>query len=125
VVSRLEALADAIVHYSGWDNPESELYQDRNPGGLKAFSPKHARDLKGLRVFKSLTDGYQALLFDLAIKCVGRSNTHLKIESTLRDLICALGFPGTTAQYVARFLRRALRDDTISEKTQVNYFVME
>jgi hypothetical protein len=69
MVSRLEALADSIVHYSKWSDPESLAYQNRNPGELLAVSPKHPRDVDGKRIFRSFMDGYQALIFDLAIKC--------------------------------------------------------
>ena len=35
VVKRLEAIADAVAHLNGYHDPESELYELRNPGGLK------------------------------------------------------------------------------------------
>lgn len=122
MVKRLEALADAIVHHSGWHDPESAPYQSRNPGGLRAVSPKHAKDAAGLRIFRSALDGYQALLFDLAVKCVGRSRTRLKPTSTLRDLILAYGKPEGTAGYVVKYLKRALKDSTITERVMLAYF---
>lgn len=125
MVRRLEALADAIMRYSGYNDPESASYQSRNPGALKAISDKHARDPKGLRVFRSALDGYQALLFDLAIKCVGRSRTRLKSDSTLKDLMLAYGQPESAAGYVAKFLKRALNDSSISDKTPLRFFVEE
>jgi hypothetical protein len=125
MVRRLEALADAICHYSGWDDPESEGYQARNPMLLKAFLPKHPRNLTGKRVFRSLLDGYQAGLFDLATKCVGKSHSGLKPESSLRELMYAYGFPEAMARSVAKFLRRALQDESINEATQLSIFVSE
>jgi hypothetical protein len=124
-VSRLEALADAIAHYSGWTNPESEAYQARNPGALPAISSKHIRNAKGQRVFRSMLDGYQALLFDLAIKCSGHSHTRLKPISTLRELMLAYHQPDTTGKFVAKYLKRALQDEQISENTPLRYFVEE
>jgi hypothetical protein len=123
MVSRLEALADAVVKYSGYLDPESAAYQNRNPGNLPAFSPKHPRDEVGKRQFRSHLDGYQALLFDLAVKCAGRSHSGLKPDSTLRDLAAVYGQPETAAGYYAKFLRRALGDPSISDKTALSYFV--
>ena len=125
IVRRLEALADAITRYSGFADPESEEYQIRNPGRLTAFSDKHARTPNGKRVFRSLLDGYQALLFDLAVKCVGKSNSGLKPASTLTDLVLVYGFPPGTVRFVAKFLRHALGDETVKETTPLSYFVTE
>lgn len=120
---RLEALADALARYSGWFDPTSEAYQNRNPGNLPAISPKHPRTASGKRIFDSALDGYQALLFDLEIKCSGRSNSHLKGDSTLHDLVLVRKEPATSALYLSRYLRRALQDETISEKTPLAYFL--
>jgi hypothetical protein len=123
MVSRLEALADAIVHYSHWNDPESASYQNRNPGELSAVSVKHPKDATGQRIFKSSMDGYQALIFDLAVKCSGRSRTRLKPDSSLRDLVLAYGKPESTAKFLAKFLKRALGDQSVSEKTLLGYFL--
>lgn len=125
MVRPLEALADAIISISGWHNPESAAYQNRNPGGLPAISDKHPRDERGMRIFRSALDGYQALLFDLAVKCDGKSRTRLKGESTLRDLVLAYHQPETAAKYVARYLKRALKDESITDKTPLSYFVRD
>lgn len=123
MLKRLEALADAIARYTGWYDPESPVYQNRNPLALKAHSPQHPRDINGLRQFQSVLDGYQAGLFDLSIKCSGKSRTRLKPESTLLDLMLAYGHPATMADYVAKYLKRALQDSTISKTTQLSYFL--
>jgi hypothetical protein len=122
-MSKLEALADSIISLTGYLNPESQAYQIRNPGMLPAISPKHPRDEKNRRIFKSYLDGYQALLFDLVVKCGGKSRTFLRSDSSLRDLFKARGEPETSALYAARFLRRALHDDSISDKTSLSYFL--
>lgn len=122
-MKKLEALADAIVSLSGYRNPESSVYQARNPGALKAFSPKHPRTIEGLRIFNSHLDGYQALLYDLEIKCSGQSHTRLKGASTLRDLVLARGEPETTAQYIVKYLRRALNDREINVTTPLSTFL--
>lgn len=123
MVTRIEALADAISRYTGYYDPDSEVYQARNPGALPAISSKHPQDAKGRRVFRSVMDGYQALLFDLAVKCSGRSKTRLKPESTLRDLILAYGNPESATKPVVKFLRRALHDNDLSEQTSLGYFL--
>lgn len=125
MVSRLEALADAISRYSGYDNPESAAFQNRNPGNLPAISPRHIRDLQGKRVFQSFLDGYQALLFDLKVKASGKSSTRLKPSSTIRDLMASYGQPETAAKYIAKFLKRALSIDSITEQTTLSFFLEE
>lgn len=123
IVSRLEALADAIMKYSGYGDPESDNYRFRNPGSLRGFTDKHLTAPDGKRVFKSFLDGYQALLFDLKVKCTGKSNTRLTQESSLTDLMTVYGQPATSAKYIAKFLKRALDDQSITDKTPLKFFV--
>ncbi len=120
---RLEALADAIAKYTGYHSPDSEAYQTRNPGLLKAWSVRHPRTDSGVRVFDSHIDGYQALLFDLKIKAVGKSRYHLTGDSTLLDLMHAYQFPPTMAGFLVKFLRQALPDDATAETSTLNFFM--
>jgi hypothetical protein len=113
---RLEMLAEAIAHVSGYA-PGSPLYKARNPGGLRPTSEKHQRDEHGNRVFRSVLDGYQSLLFDLDIKIKGR----LSADSTLRDLAVAY-HQELAAKPWARFLKAALHDDTINPNTLLKDF---
>src|SRR5208337_3662759 len=83
---KLEALAEAITHYSGYQEPGSALWQARNPLGLKAYSPLHKHDNSGNRIFASLLDGLQAGIYDLSLKLSGKSKAHLLPLSTLMDL---------------------------------------
>lgn len=115
---RLEVLAEAIAHVSGYTDPRHPLYIARNPGGLRPTSEKHARDEFGNRVFRSMLDGMQALLFDLDIKVNGR----LSEGSTLRDLAVAY-HQELAAKTWARFLKAALRDDTIGPHTALKDFL--
>lgn len=119
---RLEALADAMMHYSGYSNPDSGAYRARNPGLLKAYSMRHQRDDGGYRVFQSFVDGYQALLYDLQIKCQGRSRSRLTPDSTLIDLMRAYGLPDTQASFVAKYLKKALVDESVSAMQPLSYF---
>lgn len=117
-MDRIEALSDAIAKYSDYAEVGSRAYAARNPGSLK---DKHGR----VRIFKSLVAGYAALRFDLKVKCDGRSNSGLKHESGLNELLYTLGFRDETVRYVVSYLRRVLDNPTIKAETPVEYFVEE
>lgn len=119
---KLEALAEALIKYSGYLEPSSELHAARNPGGLKATSMRHAKNEHGQRIFNSYIDGVQALLFDLQTKLTGNSWAELKPESTLVDLATAYSLPTTTAAAWSRFLRAALHDQEITSDTPLKFF---
>jgi hypothetical protein len=119
-MTRLEALLDAIAAYNGFRDPESPAYQARNPLMLKEFERGVYRDR--LRRFTSVLHGIQAGLFDLQVKCSGKSNAKLD-PFTLQGLVRVYCLPDGTAGYAARYLRKALKDAAISEKTELRYFV--
>lgn len=119
---KLEALAEAIAHTSGYYIPDNPLHDARNPGGLRAVFAAHKRDEAGYRVFRSFLDGMQALLFDIQTKLVGKSRAKLTPNNTLADFAIAFGQPAAAAQTWSKFLRRALHDATISHKTTIEYF---
>jgi len=119
-MTRLEALLDAIAAYNGFRDPESPAYQARNPLMLKEFEGGVYRDR--LRRFNSIIHGLQAGLFDLHVKCSGKSNAKLAPEN-LQGLVRVYSLPDGTAHYAARFLRKALHDSTITETTELKYFV--
>jgi len=122
---KLEAIAEAIAETSGYKIPDGPLYAARNPGGLKAISPAHAKNEHGHRTFSSVLDGLQALLFDIEVKMTGRAKIKLQPTSTLSDFAVAFGQPATAAQAWSKFLRRALHDDKITHKTTIQYFLGE
>lgn len=122
---RLEALAEAVQHISGYQIPGSPLYVARNPGGLKAFNPAHARDEQGNRVFGSVIDGLQALLFDTTLKLEGMSRHYLQPSDTLQEFALSHGQPATAAEAYAKFLRRALANDSINKKLSLSFFLEE
>lgn len=122
---KLEAIAEAISDTSGYRIPDSALHAARNPGGLAAFTTAHPRDEHGNRVFSSVLDGLQALLFDIEVKMSGRSRARLQPSNTIGDLAVAFGQPATAAQAWAKFIRRALRDDLVTHKTALSYFLGE
>lgn len=119
----LEAICEAIQKTSGYDIPDSALYAARNPGGLVAYSPVQAKNDDGQRVFNSLLDGFQALRYDAQLKLAGQSRAQLKPDQTLTDFAAAYGYP-FAAQAWAKFLRRALHDDSINHKTKIEYFLI-
>jgi hypothetical protein len=122
---RIETLADAIVAYSGYNEPGSDLYLARNPGGLKAIGIIQARDEKGNRTFRSVIDGYQALYYDLELKVTGKSRAKLKPEDTLVDLAGSYNLPATVAVVWSKWLKKAAKDDTISSRTPLSYFLKD
>lgn len=117
--STLEALAEAMAHYSGYLEPSHPLYRARNPIGLKPMRPDQPRTDEGYRIFKSVLDGMQAAIFDLEVKLGGR----LSPDSTLTDLATAYGRKQTEAQAWSRFLRAALNDQSISAHTAIRRFI--
>jgi hypothetical protein len=122
---KLEALAEAIIHYSGYLEPGSPLNDARNPGGLKAMGLTQSRDDKGNRTFRSMIDGIQALFYDVDLKINGRSRAQLKPDNTLMDLSNAYNLPITTATAWARHLKKALHDETLNARTSLSYFLGE
>lgn len=122
-MKRLEALADAFAKMYGALDPTSEAYHLRNPGLLRAFSPKHERDEKGRRIFVSFVAGYENLLLDLKIKASGQSRAKLTPESPLVDLVHVYGNKTSSLRYIVNFLRHALKDPDIPECVNLGWFL--
>ena len=122
-MTRLDALADAIMRMNGYHDPTSVAYKNRNPGMLRAFSPKHDKDENGYRIFHSFPSGYDNLLIDLRIKCSGNSHAKLKPEDTLVNLVQCYGNPATAAAYLKKFLRKALNNENIMENQSLGWFL--
>lgn len=116
---KLEALADALAFYHRSFDPLSIAYKTRNPGLLKATQLKHKKNETGERIFESIQDGYQALLFDLKIKCSGKSASRIKLL-TLTDLLQSKA----ASKYLARFLTHALEVE-ITTETALSFFLGE
>jgi hypothetical protein len=120
---KIEALAEAIADTSGYRNPDHPAHAARNPGALKAYSPTHVRNEQGQRVFRSMLDGWQALIFDIEVKLAGRSRAHLTAHNCLADFAEAFGQPATAAQAWAKYLRRSLTVEGITHKTTLDFFM--
>lgn len=127
-VNKLEALLDSIAHLKGYStNPDSILYQIRNPLGIVSFSRpgKNEIDDDGRRVFASDLAGRRACLFDLDLKVKGESRAGIKPEDKLENLLRVYGVSELLGQQqVVKFLKRALKDETISRSTPLAYFVV-
>jgi hypothetical protein len=127
-VNKLEALLDAIAHLKGYStNPDSTLYQIRNPLGIISFSRpgKNEIDDEGRRIFSSDLAGRRACLFDLELKVKGESRAGIKPEDKLENLLRVYGVSELLGQQqVVKFLKRALKDETISRTTPLAYFLL-
>jgi hypothetical protein len=127
MIDRIEALVDAIAHLKGsLSNPDSELYQIRNPLGLPSFSRpgKNEIDDQGRRVFSSSLAGMRACLFDAEIKIKGTSRAGVKADDKLENLLRVYGVTETLGQtQVIKFLKRALKNQEISRQTPLSWFL--
>jgi len=125
MTNKLEALLDAIGNLKGMANPDSLTYQIKNPLHIRSFARpgKHEIDEEGRRIFPSWLAGYKASLFDLEMKVSGKSRAGLREEDKLSNLLRVYGLPEKLAQQqVCKFLKRALKDDTIHPETPLSYF---
>lgn len=118
----IEAVAEAIIRTSGYWNADNPLYDARNPGGLLAFSATQSKDANGNRIFASVLDGMQALIYDVGLKLEGKSRARLRPDQTFADFAAACGLPNAGVAWSA-FLRKALHDSTISPKTPIEHFL--
>src|SRR5580658_64120 len=125
MISKLEALVDAIGKANGIHNPESESYRLRNPLLIRSFARpgKHETDEQGRRVFASLLSGYKAALFDIQLKLTGKSRAGLRPTDSLTNVLGVYGIKELGGvSTVVSFLRRALADQTIDSTTPLSYF---
>jgi hypothetical protein len=122
---RLEALLESIAHLKGWMTPESYTYQVKNPLHIKSFAPagKHQIDDDGVRIFTNWLGGYRACLYDLAVKVNGRSRAGVRDGDKLSKLLSAYGIKeGLGQQQVVKYLKRALKDESITIGVDISYF---
>jgi hypothetical protein len=119
-MNKLEALLDAIASTNGSYRPGSPAYIARNPLMVLEFTS--GKCTNKMRRFSSFLNGYQAGLYDLQIKCSGKSRAKLE-ELNLKNLMRAYSMPDQSVIYVVRFLRKALKDDGVKESTPLSFFV--
>lgn len=126
---RIEALVDAIANLKGsTTNPDGQLYQIKNPTGILSFAKpgKNEIDLAGRRVFSSWLAGYRAACFDASIKISGQSRAGIKATDKLENFLRVMEIDHKLGQQqVIKFMRRALKDQSISVETPLTYFQEE
>lgn len=90
---KIERLAYAIMEIEGWLTPfetktqgGSRSYRNHNPGNLRG-SPFASGILDNYAVFKTDTDGMEALKWDLRQKAKGNTTSGLHGDSSLADLV--------------------------------------
>lgn len=107
----LEAIADAIMRFEGWE-PSSLSYRNRNPGNLRESSITEVHDDKGYLVFEDFESGYHALLLDLYDKVTGLDRYKLNAHSSLLEFFQVYApsadhnHPQVYASFVADWLCR-------------------
>jgi len=127
-VSRLEALHDAIASLRGWNNPDSDSYQLRNPLLVKSFSRpgKNSIDPEGNRIFDTELAGIRACLFDLELKVRGKSRAGIKDTDLLENVLRVYGITERLGmQQIVKYLKRALKTQDISVTTPLKWFLEE
>ena len=131
-MSPLEALADAIQTFEGW-HAGSRSWLNRNPGNLRAYASGQAVDKQGYRIFVSLAEGWQALLYDLKAKFHGSHGLTpetLGRAPTIADLMNVYAPAGDSnnprayANFVASWTSRAL-GYTVLPTTTLEDFVID
>lgn len=126
MVTKIEALFDALANLKGWNNPDSLAYQLRNPLMVKSFS-KPGKNLiteDGIRVFETQLAGIRAGLFDLQLKVSGKSRAGIKPTDLLENVLRVYGVVELGGQKsVVKYLKRALKTEDISVKTPLVWFL--
>jgi hypothetical protein len=125
-VNRVEAIVDILGKLNGMGDPESEAYALRNPLLIRSFARpgKHETDEGGRRIFSSFLSGYKAALFDASLKIEGKSRAGLKPTDTLVNLLGVYGIKEAVGiKNVVVFLRKALKDELLSQTTPLSYFM--
>ena len=122
---KIEALLDAIGQLRGWSNPDSPVYQSKNPLGVKSFAllGRHEVDDEGRRIFSSQLAGIKAGLFDLELKIRGESRANVKVTDHLSNLLRVYEITEILGQQkVLKWFRRAISDSTVTLDTPLLYF---
>jgi hypothetical protein len=109
-VNGLEAVADAIQRFEGWD-PQTRSYVNRNPGNLENGAKV---DAKNYDIFPDYISGYSALLRELASKFSGNNRHGIGPSSTLLSLFNVYAPPSDNnptneyAAFVAKWVGLAI-----------------
>ena len=126
MITRIEALFDALASLKGWSNPDSQAYQLRNPLMVKSFSKPGKNEItgEGYRIFSTQLAGVRAGLFDLQLKISGKSRAGLKSTDLLENVLRVYGVVELGGQQaVVKFLKRALKTQDVSKTTPLTWFL--
>jgi hypothetical protein len=133
MVKRIEALADAIAFLNKFHDPQSDSFQLRNPGLVRAYSYRHLGEVdnKGRRIFTSLIGGYRFLIQDLEWKCSGQTRAKgisgkLTPVSNLNDLLKSFNLGSLEDGHIFAlldFLNSALPGASIDAQTNLQFFL--
>ena len=124
-MSQAENVVLSIAALNDFHNPESKAFKLKNPMLLRSFAPEshHPVDEDGVRIYKSALSGLKSCVVDIDLKLSGRSITGLKPDQSLRNLLKVLNIKDTTSQtFVVRFLRAAIKDESITLATPLKFF---
>ena len=128
MITRIEALFDALASLKGWSNPDSQAYQLRNPLMVKSFSKPGKNEItgEGYRIFSTQLAGIRAGLFDLDLKIRGKSRAGIKADDLLENVLRVFGVTELGGQQaVVKFLKRALKTQDIKTTTPLKWFLQE
>lgn len=128
MVTKIEALFDALASLKGWNNPDSLAYQLRNPLMVKSFSKPGKNEITedGYRIFSTQLAGIRAGLFDLTLKVTGKSRAGIKAEDALENVLRVYGITELGGmQAVVKYLKRALKTQDIKTTTPLKWFTEE
>lgn len=128
MVTKIEALFDALASLKGWNNPDSLAYQLRNPLMVKSFSKPGKNEIMedGYRIFSTQLAGIRAGLFDLSLKVTGKSRAGVKADDLLENVLRVYGIIELGGQQtVVKYLKRALKTQDIKTTTPLKWFVEE
>lgn len=122
-----EHLVDAIAYGANdFHKPTSLSHRLCSPLLLQSFAlpGKHVIDQQGLRIFETNTSGTKAATYDMQLKVTGNSRARLKPTDHLINLLGVYRVKDAgQIKAVIEFLREALDDSSISEQTQLSYFL--
>lgn len=84
-MNRLDRLCEAIMWREGW-RPSSRSYRNCNPGNLR-WSRLQAAEIDGYAAFKTLAEGWEALVSDVRSKAMGKTRTPLGPSSSILEFV--------------------------------------
>lgn len=111
-MKRLEAICDAVAHMNGYHDPESDLYELRNPGALKGPD--------GKRRYSCHRAGYASFVDLVRKHCIAHPN------QDLASLLDSLGIKMKLQQENALdFMARCANSNALNLATNLHWFLEE